>query len=148
MSGAAGAAASVTTWVMLLLNNTPVGSPAKVHGVTHSSDVDDVRALVKDAFSEDLVGIGRAHIQSVDRVRALVKDAFPNDLGGVDRAHIQLFLSSKAGVKASPPERIGDALAPDETLLSEVLSRLNPTGAGAGASFPDPLYLLAVAEGV
>ena len=121
MSGAVCAAAPVTTWVMLLLNNTPVGSPVKVHGVTHSSDVDDVRALVKDAFSEDLVGIGRAHIQ--------------------------LFLSSKAGVKVSPPGRIGDALAPDETLLSEVLSRLNPTGAGAGASFPDPLYLLAVAEG-
>ena len=121
MSGAAGAAASVTTWVMLLLNNTPVGSPVKVHGVTHSSDVDDVRALVKDAFSEDLVGIGRAHIQ--------------------------LFLSDETGIEASTPTRNGSALKPNKTLLPEVLSRLNPTGAGAGASFPDPLYLLAVAEG-
>ena len=68
-------------------------------------------------------------------------------LNDIHPVQVKLFLSSKAGVKASPPERIGDALAPDETLLSEVLGRLNPTGAGAGASFPDPLYLLAVAEG-
>ena len=118
MSGAG--ASTVTAWVALLVNGTYNG-------------------LVELDIS------GAA--QSVDRVRALVKNACHEDLVGISRAHIQLFLSSKAGVKVSPPERIGDALAPDETLLPEVLSRLNPTGAGAGASFPDPLYLLAVAEG-
>ena len=60
---------------------------------------------------------------------------------------MELFLSSEAGVEESPPAHIGGALKPNKTLLSEVLDRLNPTRTSAGVSFPNPLYLLAVAEG-
>ena len=123
MSGAGGGAgaAEVTVWVMLEHNKKPMGTVTKIHGVTLHSDVDYVRALVKDAFS--------------------------NRLARFDAADICLFLSSKTGVKASPPERVGFALEPDEPLRSQVLNRLKKTGAGADATFPDPLYLLAVAEG-
>ena len=99
MSGAGGAGATeVTTWVTLELDKKPVGT-AKIRGVTLSADVDDVRALVKDVFSDDLVGIGRAHIQ--------------------------LFCKSEPGLDDPPRQHVvGGVLTVTNTLVSEVASRL------------------------
>ena len=151
MSGAAGAGAPsvsfsfsrppvvamatppVTAWV-LLVKQGYTGHAVSV-SVTPSDSVMSAIDAVCTRMSVELY------------VRALVKDAFSEDLVGIGRTHIQLFLSDETGIEASTPTRNGSALKPNKTLLSEVLSRLNPTGAGAGASFPDPLYLLAVAEG-
>lgn len=120
MSGADVGASTVTVWVMLKLNKTTLGMN-KLVDVPLTSDVADVRTSVKSLFS--------------------------NHLTRFDPTDIALFLSSSEGVKESPPVRIGDALEPDETLQSEVLMcRLNPTGAGAGVSVPNPLFFLAVVE--
>ena len=96
MSGAGGAGVTeVTTWVTLELDKKPVGT-AKIRGVTLSADVDDVRALVKEVFSDDLVGIGRAHIQ--------------------------LFCKSELGRKGDPSRQhvVGGVLTETNSLVSEV----------------------------
>ena len=113
-------ASPVLTFVTLQLNGASCGL-VKVSGVTLDAVVDDVRALVKEVFSDDLVGVGRAHIK--------------------------LFLSDEANIEVPFRSPTDTALKPNRTLSSEVLDRLNPTGAGAGAVFPDTLYLVAVVEG-
>ena len=118
MSSADIGASAVTVWVTLELNKTTLGKE-KLVDVPLTSDIADVRASVKSLFS--------------------------NHLSRVDASDISLFLSSEACVEESPPVRIGDALEPDSTLQG--LYRLNPTGAGAGVPFPNPLYLLAVING-
>ena len=71
----------------------------------------------------------------------------PVALKEFDSSQVKLFLSDEEGIEASPPDYKGTALEPDETLRDEVLGRLNPTGAEAVVSFPNPLYLLAVVTG-
>ena len=103
--------------------------------------------LDKAGASFDLVDVEVSLDAFVSKARDKVFERMRIALKEVDPSQVKLFLSSKPGVKASPPDGIGGALEPDETLRFEVLDRLNPTGAGAGAVFPDTLYLVAVVEG-
>ena len=91
---------AVTTWVALELNKKLVGTATKVHGVTSSADVDDVRALVKITFS--------------------------NHLAPFDTSDIQLFCKRELGARDDPPRQhvVGSVLIETSPLLFEVESRL------------------------
>ena len=103
--------------------------------------------LVKQGYTGHAVSVSVTPSDSVMSAIDAVFARMSVELNGIGVSQVMLFLSDETGIEASTPTRNGSALKPNKTLLSEVLSRLNPTGAGAGASFPDPLYLLAVAEG-
>ena len=103
--------------------------------------------LVKGDVNYDPCSVVVHHDRTVELAKGAIVAALSSALTGVHPVQVKLFLSDEANIEVPFRSPTDTALKPNRTLRSEVLDRLNPTGAGAGAVFPATLYLVAVVEG-